>query len=96
MEQHTDERVELYAWATPEGDLVQINLESFEARDDTPTDGELRVMVVLRVYNGRSGGSSGIRGEGLKGWLRRITLEEKEKRKRATQEGHCGGDEEGA
>ena len=92
MERQTSERVELYARATPTGDPLPINVEPFEVREETPSDGELRDLVARRIHNGRSGGGSGIRGEDLKGWLRGIVWEEKQEREMARQEGDCEGD----
>eukprot|EP00957_Ditylum_brightwellii_P103699 7900277-Ditylum_brightwellii.AAC.1 len=69
MATQTREREELYREVPPPGDLIPINVDTFEIRDKAPDDAELRA-VVTEMRNGRAGGASTIRAEDLKAWLR--------------------------
>ena len=77
-ERQTLERVELY-WQRdlPGPPIIIDNAEMLteEIRDDTPTDGEIRVAVA-KLTNGRSAGVSCMQAEHLKEWLKGAKLEE--------------------
>ena len=77
MEKQTAKRVELYA-KVPREDLqapLPINVEPFPIPDAVPSEWEIR-EAVARLKNGRTGGASGMRAEGIKGWLRGAVREE--------------------
>jgi len=78
MERQTLECVELY-WQRnlPGPPIIIDNVEMLtkEIRDDTPTNGEIRVAVA-ELTNGRSAGVSRMRAEHLKEWLKGAKLEE--------------------
>ena len=75
MERQTKEREELYAKQAPPGDPIPINVGPYPVEDGIPPDSEIRVAVKA-MNNGRAGGSSRIRAEDLKGWLRGALDEE--------------------
>ena len=77
MEKQTEERAELYRKRVPPGDDIPINVEAYDVRDDTPSDGEIREAVRGGLKNGRVGGASRIRAEDVKGWLRDREEEER-------------------
>ena len=83
MAKQTAERVDLYERVPPPGEPIRINVEPNEVEDACPGDVELRIMV-WGLANGRAGGTSGIRAETIKGWLRGVEREEKE------EEGNAG------
>ena len=68
MERQMLEHAELYWWRNSPGPPIIIdNAEMLtkDIRDDTPTDGEIRVTVA-ELTNGRSAGVSRMRAEHLK------------------------------
>jgi hypothetical protein len=78
MERQTLERVKLYQRRNLPGPPIVIdNTEMLteEIRDNTPTDGEIRVAVA-KLTNGPSVGVSRMRAEHLKEWLKGAKLEE--------------------
>jgi hypothetical protein len=78
MEWQTLEHVELYRRRdSPAPPIIIDNAEMLtdEIRDETPTDGEIRVAVA-KLTNGRSAGVSPMQAEHLKEWLKRAKLEE--------------------
>ena len=83
MGKQTAGRVELYERVPPRGEPIRINVEPKEVEDACPCDVELR-DVVRGLQNGRAGGTSGIRVETIKEWLRGMEREEKE------EEGNAG------
>ena len=79
----TTEKVKLYRKVPPPGDPIPINVETKEVEDVCPGNVELR-NVVRGLRNGCAGGTTGIRAETIKGWLRGVEREEKE------EEGNAG------
>jgi hypothetical protein len=78
MERQTSERVKLYwRYDLPGPPIIIDNAEMLtkEIRDNTPTDGEIRVAVT-KLTNGCSTGVSRMRAEHLKEWLKGAKLEE--------------------
>jgi hypothetical protein len=75
MVKQTAERVDLYRQRDPPGEPLPINIDLIPVDDRTPSKGEIRVAVV-GLSNGRAGGTSGMRAEDVKTWLRGIKLEE--------------------
>jgi len=78
MERQMLEHAELYWWRNSPGPPIIIdNAEMLtkDIRDDTPTDGEIRVAVA-ELTNGRSAGVSRMRAEHLKEWLKGAKLAE--------------------
>ena len=70
------ERVNLYRRRDSPGPPLTVNvgLLTGENRDDTPTNGKIRVAVA-ELTNGRSAGASHMRAEHLKEWLHAVQLE---------------------
>ena len=77
MEAQTTERQELYGFIPSPGDNIPVRVQPFAVNDDVPEDREIR-GAVRKLRNGRAGGSSGIRAEDLKRWLRDAEVEEDE------------------
>jgi hypothetical protein len=78
MERQTLECVELYRWRNSPGPPIIIEnakMHTKEIRDNTPTDGEIRVAVA-ELTNGRSAGVLRMQAEHLKEWLKGTKLEE--------------------
>ena len=75
MEKQTAEREELYWKVSPPWDPIPINVEPFDLDDSIPEVAEIRV-VAEGLRNGRYGGSSGVRSEHIKMWLRDVINEE--------------------
>jgi IMP dehydrogenase/GMP reductase len=78
MERQTSERIKLYRRRDSLGPPIIIDnakMLTEEIRDDTPTDGEIRVAVA-ELTNGRSAGVSRMQAEHLKEWLKGAKLEE--------------------
>jgi hypothetical protein len=78
MERQTSERIELYRRRELPGPPIIIDnakMLTKEIRDNTPTDGEIRVAVA-KLTNGRSAGVLRMRAEHLKEWLKGAKLEE--------------------
>ena len=73
----------MYERVPPPGEPILINVKPKEVEDACPGDVELR-DVVRGLRNGRAGGTSGIRAETIKGWIRGIETDEKE------EEGYAG------
>ena len=76
MEKQTLECVNLYRRRdSPDPPLtVIVGLLTGEIRDDTPTNGKIRVAVA-ELTNGRSAGASRMQAEHLKEWLQGVQLE---------------------
>jgi len=74
-ERQTDKRVELYVRRAAYGESFPANGTPFEIRDNEPSEGEIRAAV-MEMSNGRCGGTSGIKAEQLKRWLRGAKKEE--------------------
>ena len=86
MVTQTTKRVDLYKRVPPPGDPIPINVEYKEVEDGCPGDVELR-DVVWGLRNGRAGGTTAIRVEHIKGWMRGV------EREREMDEGNiCAGD----
>ncbi len=79
MERQTSERVELHRRRNSPGPPIIIDnakMLTKEIRDNTPTDGEIRVAVAKLLTNGCSAGVSRMRAEHLKELLKGAKLEE--------------------
>ena len=68
LERITAERVALYIRVPPPGDNIPVELENFEVKDAVPEEGEIE-WAVKRLRNNRSGGTSRMRAENIKGWI---------------------------
>jgi hypothetical protein len=75
MEKQTAESVDLYQQRESPGLSVAINVAPVDVWDNVPTNGEIRVAV-SELKNGCSAGTSCMRTEHLKEWLRGMKLEE--------------------
>jgi hypothetical protein len=75
MERQTSERVDLYARGGSPGYPLPINIERIEINDDVPLDGEIW-LAAGELSNGQAAGTSGMRAEHIKEWLRGIKREE--------------------
>ena len=64
----TAERVALYIRVLPPGDNIPVAIEPFVVKDLVPEEGGIE-WAVKRLRSNRSGGSSRIRAEHIKGWL---------------------------
>ena len=64
----TAERVDLYSYVPPPGENISVSVEPFPVDYLVPTEEKIEWAVKL-IYNHRSGGTSGMRAEHIKGWL---------------------------
>ena len=89
LERITAERVALYIRVPPPGNNIPVELEPFEVEDAVPEEGEID-WAVKRLRNNRSGGTSRMRAEHIKGWLTAARRAEKEE----TADTEKGGQED--
>ncbi len=75
LSRQTAERVEFYTAVPPPGWLLPINTTPTPIPDGPLKDLEIR-EVVVKLWNGRSAGATGMKAERLKGWLRNVKREE--------------------
>ena len=75
MERQTDKRVELYVERDAYGAEFPANRTPFRINDNPPSEEDLRIAVSQLSY-GQCGGTSGIRAEHIKAWLRGAKKEE--------------------
>jgi hypothetical protein len=75
LEKQTADMEALYRADPPDGPEVAINVEPYDVRDEPPGDGELRSSV-WTLSNGRAAGTSFMRAEHIKRWLRGAEEEE--------------------
>ena len=68
LERIMAERVELYSYIPPPGANIPISVEPFPVDDSVPTEDKIE-WEVKRLRNHRSGGTSVIWAEQMKGWL---------------------------
>ena len=68
LKQITEERVNLYSYVPPPGVNITISVEPFPVDYSVPTEDNIE-WTVKRLQNHRSGGTSRMRVEHMKGWL---------------------------
>ena len=71
-EQNSNLREDLYMRRPPEGEPLQILVQTVSIAD-RPPEGEEIAEVVRKLRTGRAGGPLGMKSEHLKTWLREAT-----------------------
>ena len=72
LAKQTKKRIQLYTTVTPPGWVMHINVDPSDVPDTAPTDCQLQ--------NGHTAGTTGMKAEHLKEWLRDMKHEEAEDR----------------
>ena len=64
----TAELVDLYSYVPSPGENIPVTMAPVEVDDSVPTEDEIE-EAVKKFRRNRSGGTSGMRAEHLKGWI---------------------------
>ena len=77
LERITAERVVLYRYVPPPGEIIPVTIQPFLVDDSVPGEREIE-WVVKHLRNNQSGGASRMRAEHIKKWLAAAWRAEKE------------------